>query len=48
MPKHYAKKGKTKYDPIFDNLNEINSKDDIDDNKTTTSVSTPDKQDKRR
>ena len=25
--KHYAKKGKTVLDPIFDNLNEINKQD---------------------
>ena len=28
MPKHYAKKGKTKFDPIFDQLNEINTTND--------------------
>lgn len=27
MPKHYAKKGKTKHDPIFDQLNEIDTQD---------------------
>lgn len=27
MPKHYAKKGKTKHDPIFDQLTEINKQD---------------------
>jgi len=28
MPKHYAKRGKTKFDPIFDTLNEIDSLDE--------------------
>ena len=26
--RHYAKKGKTKFDPIFDQLNEINTTND--------------------
>ncbi len=28
MPKHYAKKGKTKIDPIFDTLTEIDTQDE--------------------
>jgi hypothetical protein len=46
MAKHYAKKGKTKIDPIFDILDEINSQDNQHDDTDPKTIQLPDRPDK--
>ncbi len=45
MPKHYDKKGKTRLDPLFDQLGQINSQDNQHDDPAPETIQSPDRSD---